>query len=709
MHYACINNGWMAEMVDAMDSKSIAPKGHEGSNPSPPTTLPFTQSVFFKIKNIRAGFATNSSSTHSIVVVGKNNLYKNFRNDPDFRIKNFINRIFGTPDTLFERKRRSGETGFRVKILHETHYYDVLTKFFYIAGIIYKNIRNITQNDAIASEFLCCLYKEITGKDFIEDFLAEIQFSQDLIFDASRDEKNLSLEYSEEDIKYLGQLKSDLIYINGNIRSWLQKNTDSVFKKISQDVRDSGVEYEIANPDLRNDETEDFKKFLKDLVKLFCSDNVMLYSFEYDESCPNGVEYLREMNFKLDNPEDIRNLEKVLFDGAYYNDVTYSKRRSPVLLNKGEKIFKFKREEIGTGVDYVFFNKITGTKLRFSLDLNKWNDYSEKLSSSREATYKIDLVDLDLENNEKNKNRIPNTSVKALYPELVDLKITNYCVFGCEFCYQSSTREGSHAPFSKLKKYINVLSDLKVFEIAIGGGEPTMHPEFPEILEYIRKKGIIANFTTYSAKWLKNPEILEAVVKYASGIGVSVHNHKDIEKVKLISRIVEEKKDELFLDYCSTKVVAQHVFGTVDADEFSKLLKTAVENNIHILLLGPKRTGFGRDFNFIDPEALLFYVKLYFNTENIKKVFDKPVVSLDTSLSVDTEFALRFEKFLREDMGIAPELYTTREGLYSFYIDGVEDKMAKSSYVNSDEYQKLPINCDVNSLKDIVYKNYLKY
>ena len=59
---------------------------------------------------------------------------------------------------------------------------------------------------------------------------------------------------------------------------------------------------------------------------------------------------------------------------------------------------------------------------------------------------------------------------KASAPELVDLKITDFCPFNCEFCYMDSTLRGKHAPKQELDGVINQLSRMKVFEVALGGG-----------------------------------------------------------------------------------------------------------------------------------------------------------------------------------------------------------------------------------------------
>jgi len=81
----------------------------------------------------------------------------------------------------------------------------------------------------------------------------------------------------------------------------------------------------------------------------------------------------------------------------------------------------------------------------------------------------------------------------APWPELADISISNYCSKQCNFCYRNS---GPSGDFMSIKDYGFVLDNLsdkkwgKVFQVALGGGEPTEHPDFIKILEITRKKGI---------------------------------------------------------------------------------------------------------------------------------------------------------------------------------------------------------------------------
>lgn len=240
----------------------------------------------------------------------------------------------------------------------------------------------------------------------------------------------------------------------------------------------------------------------------------------------------------------------------------------------------------------------------------------------------------------------PKPYEKSATPELVDIKITDYCPYGCSFCYQSSTKKGQHATFARLSEYVDLLASLEVFELAIGGGEPSMHPDFVKFLYYTRDRGVVPNFTTFGVDWLK-PEIIQAVNDTVGGIGVSVHSDKDLAKY---NRIKKEVK---------VQVLAQHVLGTKSIKEVLAIVDQAE----HVLLLGYKTVGFGSS------------MKPYqFHPDEIDAIFKSA-----NKLSVDTAFLDLYGKDL-DRLKIPKELRSSPEGKFSCYIDAVQQKMGPSSY-----------------------------
>lgn len=262
---------------------------------------------------------------------------------------------------------------------------------------------------------------------------------------------------------------------------------------------------------------------------------------------------------------------------------------------------------------------------------------------------------------------------KSCSPELVDLKITDWCDLGCKFCYQGSTTKGRHAKKEDIFRIVDMLAEANVFEIALGGGEPTSHPDFAEILEYISASGMVANFTTRTTRWLEDNTISDAVQQHVGAIGVSCLSAKDLHLVEELRVAVRP--------WAHDRVIAQHVLGSVPLGVTGEFLDAAFAKNQHVLLLGYKTVGFGATFERHDHGEVAVYLKMCINKH------ENPRMSVDTAL-VDQH------PDLIAALEVPKVLVTSPEGKFSCYIDAVAKSMGPSSYVDPTELSLLPMKKD---------------
>jgi len=291
---------------------------------------------------------------------------------------------------------------------------------------------------------------------------------------------------------------------------------------------------------------------------------------------------------------------------------------------------------------WVIFSKHNGNKMRFSFD----ND--------------------DLNASDYNKSTAP---------ELVDVKITDWCDKGCNFCYQSSTTKGVHASLDRIEAIAAMLGEMRVFEVALGGGEPTAHPKFKEILNIFGDYGIVPNFTTFSDRWINNPLIVETVKRHVGGIGVSCLSTKDLDLVNKIRTA--------FGRGFEGKILAQHVVGSVPYQQTVDFIKAASDSYLSILLLGYKDVGFGAIYERFDDDNFETYLKLAIDDIENRWI----------GLSVDTALINRYPNVPRI-LGAPEALVTSREGAFSCYIDATTNLIGASSYVQPSEMKPLPNNVD---------------
>ncbi|HYX21713.1 MAG TPA: radical SAM protein [Thermoanaerobaculia bacterium] len=275
---------------------------------------------------------------------------------------------------------------------------------------------------------------------------------------------------------------------------------------------------------------------------------------------------------------------------------------------------------------WTLFDRGSGSKIRFSF---------EEPSSRREVT-------------------------KASAPELVDLKITDFCPYGCAFCYQGSTHAGKHGDAQAIAGAAYALGKMKVFEVAIGGGEPTMHPKFVEILETFRRQGIVPNFTTKNLAWLRDASVWTKVCKLIGGFAYSVDKAEDVKK---LAALLESNGIERSL------ASVQYVMGSSHLYALGEIVRACAAANLRLTLLGYKTTGRGSSFK---PEKYDGWLDMI---EKTRKDGVYVNIGIDTALAKESEGAL-------DGAGICRRLYATREGAFSMYLDAVEMKVGPSSYVD---------------------------
>lgn len=245
-------------------------------------------------------------------------------------------------------------------------------------------------------------------------------------------------------------------------------------------------------------------------------------------------------------------------------------------------------------------------------------------------------------------------------PELVDLKITDFCPMGCTYCYQDSTTKGRHAPYSRIKAILDELQRLKVFEVAIGGGEPTMHPEFSRILAGARERGIVPNFSTRNLQWFEPPENRQLFKEACGGCAFSVDSVDDARRI-----LSEAKRYEMDLDRFKLQYIMQSRAG--GALELAALIAEMLakhEEAPDLTLLGFKHVGRGEGHD-TRPDPL------------------GPVIDFarakHLSFGIDTPLAAAHEDLLRSKQ-VPSWCYETEEGRFSMYIDAVDEAAGPSSY-----------------------------
>jgi radical SAM protein with 4Fe4S-binding SPASM domain len=88
---------------------------------------------------------------------------------------------------------------------------------------------------------------------------------------------------------------------------------------------------------------------------------------------------------------------------------------------------------------------------------------------------------------------LPPTYLSA--PTTVHLSLTEACNLDCPACYVVKSDEPP-LNTSQVEQLINELAEIKVFQLAIGGGEPFLRKDLGHLVRYARQQGLVPNVTT---------------------------------------------------------------------------------------------------------------------------------------------------------------------------------------------------------------------
>jgi radical SAM protein with 4Fe4S-binding SPASM domain len=105
-------------------------------------------------------------------------------------------------------------------------------------------------------------------------------------------------------------------------------------------------------------------------------------------------------------------------------------------------------------------------------------------------------------------------------PSLVDFQITDKCHLNCPHCYASSRPAGAHAAIEDIEFALEQISEVGTFQVALGGGEPLLHPELERILSRCHDLALVPNLTT-SGLHLGDRH-LHMIKDYCGAVGLSL-------------------------------------------------------------------------------------------------------------------------------------------------------------------------------------------
>jgi len=109
----------------------------------------------------------------------------------------------------------------------------------------------------------------------------------------------------------------------------------------------------------------------------------------------------------------------------------------------------------------------------------------------------------------------PNQPIPHYSPVSINLDLTSACNFSCPFCVDSTlTNSGKKLKLADIKKTLETLRSYGLLSvILIGGGEPTLHKTFSEVVRFIKERKLQVGIVTNGSKL----DAIAAIVPFLEG------------------------------------------------------------------------------------------------------------------------------------------------------------------------------------------------
>lgn len=108
-------------------------------------------------------------------------------------------------------------------------------------------------------------------------------------------------------------------------------------------------------------------------------------------------------------------------------------------------------------------------------------------------------------------------------PPLVWLELTRKCNLNCPHCYINGGKARAHEmPSSEFHRLLDEMADMGVWAVAFTGGEPTLHPEFVDLVLHARRRNLLVGVATNGM--FLSEELLDSIPREGVIISVSLDN-----------------------------------------------------------------------------------------------------------------------------------------------------------------------------------------
>ena len=174
----------------------------------------------------------------------------------------------------------------------------------------------------------------------------------------------------------------------------------------------------------------------------------------------------------------------------------------------------------------------------------------------------------------------------------ITIEITTACNLKCVHCYIENRNENNIVSDLKLSDIKNIIDDLKelnVLSVTLTGGEPLMHPQFYDIIKFLKEENFIVNIMSNIT--LINNKNIKTIERYVDSIsttlyGFSINTYNTVTRCRdgyqrycraknlLLSSTIQLKERGIllnenkydFINYISSNIATEmHISNSIES------------------------------------------------------------------------------------------------------------------------------------------------
>jgi radical SAM protein with 4Fe4S-binding SPASM domain len=180
-------------------------------------------------------------------------------------------------------------------------------------------------------------------------------------------------------------------------------------------------------------------------------------------------------------------------------------------------------------------------------------------------------------------------------PPLIWLELTRRCNLTCSHCYiEGGDAREDEMPASEFYRLLDEFADMGVWAVAFTGGEPTLHPEFAELVRHARRRQLLVGVATNGM--FLTQELLDSLPRDGVIISVSLDNlHIGPQhEFAAVTKAIRRSQDSGFLTNIMTNSNRESIH------HLDKLMTWAESNGVSVRSVPFSPLGRGKMHRYLE-------------------------------------------------------------------------------------------------------------